>query len=321
MSFNTPILLISWKRPNETLRVINAIRKVKPSKIYVSSDGPRLDSISDIKKIEKTRDLIRKNINWETDIKTLFHKKNKGCMKGVSSSIDWFFDNEEEGIILEDDCLPHPDFFYFCQKLLEKFRHDKRIWCITGNNLQGDNWRGESSYYFSRYNHCWGWASWRRCWGKYDVSISNWPKIRKTGALKSLFFHQKEIDHWKKTFDLIHYLNKPDTWDYQWTYTCFMNSGLTAIPNKNLIENIGFNDEATHTKKGESPAKLENHEINKSGILPLIHPEYIIRSEEADRYTELRYFSGPKMFSYLFLIKQIKRILNKLKNLKCLLKL
>ena len=316
MSFNTPILLITWKRPNATLKVINAIRNVKPSKIYVSSDGPRFENFSDAKKIEKTRELIRRNINWDTEIKTLFHEKNKGCMKGVSSAINWFFDNEEEGIVLEEDCLPHPDFFYFCEQLLNKYRNDERIWCITGNNLQDKNWRGESSYYFSRYNHCWGWASWKRCWKKYDVFISDWPRIKKTEALKSLFFHRKEINHWEKTFDSIHYLKQPDTWDYQWTYTCFMNSGLTAIPNKNLIENIGFNQEATHTKIGESPAKLDNCEKFNSGILPLIHPEYIIRSEKADRYTEVRYFSGPNIFSFLFIIKLIKKASNKLKFLK-----
>ncbi len=316
MTFNTPILLISWKRPKETSRVIEAIGKVRPSKMYVTSDGPRSNNNSDIENISETRQIIKEKINWETELKTLFHDKNNGCMKGVSMAINWFFENEEEGIVLEDDCVPHPDFFYFCEKLLEKYRNDQRIWCITGNNLQGDKWRGQGSYYFSRYNHCWGWASWKRCWKNYDVLISDWPSIKKTDALKSLFFHKKEVKHWQKTFDSIHYLNQPDTWDYQWTYLCFMNSGLTAIPNRNLIENIGFNKEATHTKVGNSPAKLDNYEKNKSGIFPLVHPKYIIRSEQADRFTEIKYFSGPNIFSFLFLLKQLKRVINKIKSLK-----
>ncbi len=320
MAFHTPILLITWKRPKETLRVIKALSIIKPSKIYISSDGARLNHKDEFKKVNDTREIVEKYINWNANIKTLYHKKNNGCMRGVSIAINWFFDNEDEGIILEDDCVPHPDFFPFCEELLQKYRDDKRIWCITGNNLQGNKWIGKSSYYFSRYNHCWGWASWKRCWSNYDVLMKDWPNFYKSGLFESLFFHKKELKHWKSTFDSIYYFGKPDTWDYQWTYTCFINSGLTAIPNKNLIENIGFNEEGTHTKKGNSPAILENHEKGKSGILPLSHPEYIIRSEDADRYTELMYFSGPNRFSLLYLFKLFKRIFNRLKIIRSSLK-
>jgi len=320
VAFDTPILLITWKRPKETLRVIDAMKGLKPSKLYISSDGPRLNFPDESKKVNDTREIIKNNINWEAEINTLYHEENQGCMKGVSTAISWFFNNVDEGIVLEDDCVPHPDFFSFCEELLEKYRDDKRIWCITGNNLQGNKWRGKSSYYFSRYNHCWGWASWKRCWSKYDVQIKDWPNFQKSGLFESLFFHEKELKHWKNTFDSIFYYGKPDTWDYQWTYTCFINSGLTAIPNRNLIENIGFNSEGTHTKKGDSPAKIDNYEKGKSGILPLVHPAYVVRSEDADRYTELMYFSGPNYFSLLYLIKLFKRIMNRLEMLKSYIK-
>ena len=320
LTYDVPILLIAYKRPDKVARVLESIKKIKPKTLYVACDGADSRNSVDLKAVKLTRKIIKEKIDWDTNLKIKFNKANKGCMKAVSEAISWFFDNVDEGIILEDDCLPHKDFFPFCKELLIKYRFDKRVWCITGDNLQNDKWIGDGSYYFSRYNHCWGWASWKRCWSKYDVQIKDWPNFQKSGLFESLFFHEKELKHWKNTFDSIFYYGKPDTWDYQWTYTCFINSGLTAIPNRNLIENIGFNSEGTHTKKGDSPAKIDNYEKGKSGILPLVHPAYVVRSEDADRYTELMYFSGPNYFSLLYLIKLFKRIMNRLEMLKSYIK-
>ena len=310
--FKTPILLITWRRPQKTLEVIKQVRKIAPKKIYLACDGPIKNDKINQEKVFKTREILHKEINWDCEIKKSYSKVNLGCRLGVSNAISWFFQNEEKGIILEDDCVPHKDFLYFCSIMLDKYQNDSRIWCISANNNQGGQIHGNGSYYFGRYNHCWGWASWRRCWQFYDPYIKNWPKIKKEKVLNNIFAKKHEIQFWEKTFDNIYYRSIPDTWDYQWSYTCFLNSGLTIIPNINLVNNIGYDQEATHTIKGLSFTNNKELNFEESGIFPIKDPQQIIRSKSADEKIECLIYSGYPIFSFQSLKNNFKKLILKL---------
>tara|TARA_B100001248_G_C27332324_1_gene432078 strand:+ start:142 stop:1125 length:984 start_codon:yes stop_codon:yes gene_type:complete len=310
-----PILLIAWRRPEKTLRIIEKIKEINALKVYIACDGFDKKDNRYESNIINTRKILKEKIDWDCEKKYLFSKYNQGCKYAVSNAINWFFENEKEGIILEDDCLPHIDFFIFCEELLKKYRTDDRIWSITGQNIQKGKFFGENSYYFSKYSHCWGWATWKRCWEKYDSEIKNWPEFKEAKMIENLFASKREINYWKRIFDNIYFHSKPDTWDYQWTYACLVNSGLTIIPNKNLIENIGFDEEATHTKEEVFDSRLDNFKRFSSGLIPIKHPKNIIKSQKADRFTEIICYSGPNLlnpkelkFFFIKIIKKIKKI-------------
>ena len=286
MSFDVPVLLLTWRRPDTTRQVLDALRLVAPSKLYVASDGPRNEA--EAKAVQATRDLISEHIDWSCQIKTRFCADNQGCQLGVSAAITWFFEQEEEGIILEDDCVPHPDFFSYCRELLERYRFDTRIWCISGSNFQEGVLRGDGSYYFSRYNHCWGWASWRRCWSQYALHGQIWRQVRASSSLqKTIFEDSVERKYWMDIWEKLFVNGAPDSWAYRWTLVCMSNGGLTALPGRNLVTNVGFNDDATHTYNvGFVPLKSEG--IGKA----LCHPALIIRDSDADRYSFRFHFGG-----------------------------
>jgi len=286
MTFNTPVLLIAWRRPHTTQQVIDAIRIAAPTKLFVACDGPNPERPDEAEKVAATRAVIEKSIDWPCQVERLYSDVNQGCRLGVSRAITWFFEQVEEGIILEDDCVPHPDFFPYCAELLERYRYDTRIWCISGNNFQNGQWRGDGSYYFSRYNHCWGWASWRRCWQHYDVEINQWPQLKASGLLDTVFEDPLERDYWTNIWDRLFQDNQPDSWDYQWSLTCLANGGLTTLPNHNLVSNIGFGVDATHTTSESKSAP-----ISKS-LGTLSHPAFVIRDAKAERYTFDHVFDG-----------------------------
>jgi len=275
---DTPLLLIAWRRPHTLRQVIDAIRPVAPKRLYVACDGPNPERPGEAEKVAATRAVIESEIDWPCQIERLYSDVNQGCRLGVSRAISWFFEQVEEGIILEDDCVPHPDFFPYCTTLLERYRHDTRVWCISGGNRQSGFWRGDGSYYFSRYNHIWGWASWRRCWHHYDSEIKQWPNLLRSGLMNIIFEDPQERQYWTLIWQKIFYDQNPDTWDYQWTLICQLNSGLTAIPNVNLVLNVGFDGDATHTF-----CEPFSTAINR-GLTPLIHPQFIVRDSCADSY-------------------------------------
>ena len=305
--FSTPILLIVWRRPKETLEVINSLRKIKPKKLFISCDGPRLRNKEEAFKVKKTQEVCKKFINWDCEIKWQISEKNLGCKIGVVSAINWFFKNVHEGIILEDDNVAHPDFFTFCENLLEKYREDYRVWCISGSNNQDNIHRGDGSYYFGKIPLIWGWATWKDRWHNYDVEIRDWPDIKSSNMLANIFEDQIEKDYWTNIWDNFYKTGTPDTWDYSWVLTCLINNALIAIPNENLINNIGFNSNATHTtweKKSTS--------IVKSIGKKIIHPKILVCDKEAEKYQFDFYFGG-----YSIRVNQnlIMRIKNKLKRL------
>lgn len=307
-NFHTPILFIIFNRPNETLQVFNKIRQVRPKYLFVAADGPRENKVDDFQRCENTRNVL-KNVDWNCEVMTLFNDQNLGCGKAVSSAIKWFFTNVPEGIILEDDCLPHPDFFKFCETLLEKYRYELRIMHIGGRNNLPDSINIKYSYYYSAYNHIWGWATWKRAWDLYQYRIVNLDDFIKKKALSSYFNKNSVKLFWEKIF--IDFNNNPiDTWDYQWTYTIWKNKGLSILPVSNLIKNIGFNNEATHTKFDPN---IIVHEF-KSIQFPLKHPKIISINYKTDhQYNEREICKTPTFIgkiklttkSYFFKLKKL----------------
>lgn len=285
MSFKTPILFIIFNRPELTQKVFEAIREIKPEKLFVSADGPRANRPEDAVKCEETRKILQQ-IDWQCEVKTLFHEKNLGCGIAPYKAITWFFENVEAGIILEDDCVPSSSFFNFCDELLEYYKDNSRIMQISGTNFQNGVVRGEGSYYFSKYSQCWGWATWRRAWKFYNYEIQNVDEFFQNAEFDSL----KEKNFWAKQFKYSN-KNQKDVWDYQWNYAILSQNGLCITPNQNLISNVGFGDDATHTVY-----PFSNYSKMQTGNFDTIkHPASIERNKIADQYVFNNMFTTGKL--------------------------
>lgn len=259
--FETPILFLVFNRPDTTALVLDSIKLVKPRKLFIAADGPRENREGDIDLCKRVRDLVIARIDWDCEVNTLFRENNLGCGRAVSEAISWFFTQVEEGIILEDDTLPNISFFKFCRNLLERYREDETIMHISGNNFQSGIIRSDGDYYFSKYSHIWGWATWKRAWQKYDYLLSNWPDYKLFGLSRICNYDETQIKFWKKIFDEV-YSGLIDTWDYQWLFSIWFNKGVCVLPNLNLVINIGFREDATHTKESTSfLAKMKCHDI------------------------------------------------------------
>ena len=274
----TAVLFLVFNRPDVTARVFEAIRQAKPPRLYVAADGPREGRSGEAERVARVR-AIAIAVDWPCEVKTLFRDINLGCKYAVTTAITWFFEQEEQGIILEDDCMPHPDFFPFCETLLRRYRDDDRVSVITGDNFQDGQWRGESSYYFSRYNHVWGWASWRRAWNHYNGELSFWPEWKQSADWMTQLPVRIERKYWEKIFDRM-YAKQIDAWDYPWTASVWFHGGLTATPNVNLVSNIGFGPDSTHTA---NPNDV-NANRPSAPLGQLIHPPEIRRDIDADSY-------------------------------------
>lgn len=301
----TPVVLIIYKRPEITARVLAEIAKAKPPKLLVIADGPRPGIPGEEEKIAATRALIDR-VDWPCEVAKNYADVNLGCGRRVSSGLSWVFNIVDEAIILEEDCLPHPTFFRFCEELLEKYRHDKRIMMISGNNYQFGKIRNSYSYYFSRFYHIWGWASWKRAWHYYDYDMHLWPEIRANNLLKDIIIGNNAFNYWNNIFQSV-YDKKIDTWDFQWQFACWIQSGLSIIPNVNLVSNIGFGPSATHTKSEGSWAGVPLFPMN----FPLCHPAFTLQDVDADTYTFDKYLFIPLRKRILQFIK--KRVKGALK--------
>ena len=286
MALYTPILFIVFNRPDTTKRVFDVIRQLAPQRLYIAADGPREGNAKDSSNVTEVRRIIEK-VDWDCQVKTLFRERNLRCKIAVSSAIDWFIENVEEGIVLEDDCLPDPSFFLFCEELLAKYRNDKRIVLIAGDNFQWKQPSSSDSYYFSRYSHIWGWASWRRAWKCYDVKMSAWPEVRHAGILQEKL-GRDEYGFWEKQFDKA-FNGKINTWDIQLLFAFLMQNGLCVLPSVNLVSNIGFRADGTHTKSVNESAILLSNPLT----FPLSHPRSIIRDERQDRFTFQHHYQVP----------------------------
>ena len=277
-----PILFIIFNRPETTRIVFEAIRNIRPKELYICADGPRVSVPSDQQRCEAARSIID-CVDWQCEIKTLFRNSNLGCKYAVSGGVDWFFDNVDAGIVLEDDCLPDESFFRFCEELLLRYRDDERVMQICGSNFLNGWRRSRESYYFSLFGPIWGWASWRRAWAHYDVEMKLWPEVKQKGALADICLNRDEENFRLDLYERL-YNGEIDTWDYQWGFAKMINSGYSITPNVNLISNIGFGVGATHTS---TVSDNKFAEMKRNAIeFPLLHPGYIVRDTESD----LKYF-------------------------------
>ena len=296
------VLFLIFNRPDTTSVAFERIREVQPPKLYIAADGPRANKDGDAEKCARTRDVVR-NIDWECEVKTLFRDTNLGCGKGVSSAITWFFENEEEGIIIEDDIIPHPDFFKYCDEMLERYRHDDRIQLIAGRNAFYEGYNSEYSYYMSSLFHIWGWASWRRVWETYEfdtkkLSLDEFMmKLRKRGLPHST------LKFWNHIFKMMQ-ARKCDTWDYQLYFNQILHGRYTIIPYVNITANIGFNSvDATHTV-GESTKEARYRALSPYPLKFL--PDFSLNID-ADKEFAFNY--GFRTFSLY------KRIINRISNI------
>ena len=229
--FDTPILFLVFNRPNTTQMVFERIREVKPKYLFIGADGPRAEMKGEKELCEEVRRIVL-DIDWECEVETLFRDTNLGCGQAVSQAISWFFEQVDQGIILEDDCLPEPTFFPFCEKLLAKYKTEERVMHIAGSNFQLGRKRGTASYYYSRYTHVWGWATWERAWNKYDFDIVNYNNNYMAMSERSKFLRVDLLDKVRN--------GEIDTWDVQWSFCVNKENGVSIIPQIGLVKNIGF---------------------------------------------------------------------------------
>ena len=281
---HTPVAFLIFNRPDTAGRVFEEIRRARPPKLLAVADGPRPDRPGEAERCAAVRAIIER-VDWPCELVKNYADTNLGCKRRVSSGLDWVFETVEEAIILEDDCLPHPTFFRFCDELLDRYRDDERVMHISGDNFQFGRKRGDASYYFSRYPHIWGWASWRRAWRHYDVEMTEWRSAGDKEAYLSAFRTSDERRFFREVWNGV-CEGRIDTWDYQWGFACAARKGLVVLPNVNLVTNLGFAGDATHTHAGSPVAALPSEAM----VFPLKHPEGFQWDDEADEVTRRIFF-------------------------------
>jgi hypothetical protein len=279
--FNTPILFLVFNRPETTQRVFDIIKKIKPSHLYIAADGPRKGIEEDVEKCREVRQIVG-NIDWECNLNVLFRDENLGCGKSVNTAVDWFFDNVEHGIILEDDCLPELSFFNFCEKTLKYYSEEERIKMICGSNYLFNRFGDNDSFFFSNFCLIWGWATWKRVWKDFR---SNYDFFQLTNVreMLSLKFEDRNLISWYQLMydDVAHH--KIGTWDIQFAYYIYSKNGLSIVPFKNQIKNIGF----IGAHINENPdSKFFNMPTKIIDIGKLIFPQTVNQNKDADRYLE-----------------------------------
>ncbi|MFQ4139766.1 glycosyltransferase family 2 protein [Nodosilinea sp. PGN35] len=274
------IAIFIFNRPQESRKVFEAVRLIKPSRLFLVADGPRPLRTGETEKCELTRKIFEE-IDWTCDVRKNYSEINLGCARRVSSGLNWVFSLVEEAIILEDDCVPHPTFFRYCIELLERYRDDERVMSICGLSVPPSSRRDSFSYCFSQYQRCWGWASWRRAWQHYDHDMQLWPQAAETNLLEDLLPDRQSVDFWHNKFQAV-YDGKIDSWAYRWMLACWLHRGLSIIPSTNLIANVGVTSDATHTVNDSFAAQLTASEIS----FPLQHPPYMVQDRQADLYIQ-----------------------------------
>ena len=284
-TFDVPIAFVVFNRPTPTAKSFEAIRSIRPSTLFLIGDAHRPDRVGEARLVEQCRELVE-NVDWPCQITRIYAKKNMGCGQRISTGISKAFETVDRLIILEDDCLAGPSFFSYCDELLDRFQEDQRVMCLSGNNFQAGIRRGDASYYFSKYPHCWGWATWRRAWKHFDLRIAQWPAFREQQGLLAMADRPREVEYWSKLMDQVH-AGQSQSWAFPWTLACWMQHAMTVLPQVNLVSNIGFGDDATHTRRRTSVANLPVHSLGD-----ITHATWIARNVEADIYTDDHLFSG-----------------------------
>lgn len=308
------ILFMVFNRPHLANLVFEEIRSARPARLYVMADGPRGGVDGDEEKCIETRKILER-VDWECEVRTLFFDENKGCEQAVISGINWLFQNEDRGIILEDDCLPDPTFFPYCEELLECYQDDTRIMHINGNNFnirEFTNTRG--SYCFGSYPQAWGWATWRRAWALFDESVTCWPELKSGGWLdkKGWSFVEKRIQQEK--YDYLYRNKTHETWDYQWHLSVYSQNGLAIVPNTNLISNIGFGRDATHTiNHREECSSLTTSPL----YFPLNHPTIILPDPKVDKIYRKIMIGNTKTLFRIMMRKARRFVAGMYRKMRC----
>jgi hypothetical protein len=268
---STPVLFLIFNRPEVTNEVFDQIRKAQPKQLFIGADGPRKNKPGDQALCEESRQIVLKGIDWPCEVKTLFREENLGCKVAVSSAISWFFENVEAGIILEDDTLPDLTFFRFCEELLAKYKDDHRVMSVAGTNLLG-KWKEKGQSYLFGHGGIWGWASWRRSWQLYDITMSGWrdPKVKE--KIRSAFHTEEWFRFYEGMMDAS-FEGSMDTWDVQWLYSILIQNGLVINPSVNLVTNLGFAQSGSHTHSSNNPlAQLQIYPMSFP-LVPPLKPE------------------------------------------------
>ncbi len=279
-TFQTPILFLIYRRPDTTTRVFESIRSIRPRSLYVAADGPKKGDPTEVLNCAEAR-RIATNVSWDCDLHTLLRKDNLGCGLAVSQAITWFFENVDEGIILEDDCVPGTSFYRFAGELLDRYRSNEQVMHIGGNSFQFGRRRGAASYYFSTFPNVWGWASWRRAWRHYDFSLRPEWELR-------------------------------DTWDTQWKLSVSRAGGLSIVPNANLVQNIGFGGGGTHTLEPDRLARVPLEGMD----FPLHHPEKVVADKRADTFAYYAHYRNVRFLHWIWMYQLWDFIYGSLKHIK-----
>ena len=300
-----PILIVVFNRPEIVGKTFEAIKKSKPKKIYVFADGPRKSVDTDKFNCKKTREIFNEKVDWDCEIITNYNENNLGCQLAVSSALKWFFLNEKQGIIFDDDCVASLSFFRFCDELLEKFKNDEKILLISGNNYFKK--KNEYSYFASKNPCFYGWATWKRSWKNYDPKMRDWPKLKEKKWINDIFKDKSSRYYWTKVFDET-YSGKKNTWDYQWWYLSLKNNSITLRPSRNLVQHIGSGKDSTHIKSKHFRDYFEPLEID----FPLKHPEELKVFDIHDAYENSEVWKIKKtyiMSKLNFIIKIFKKLI------------
>lgn len=308
MTTKNAVLMLVFNRPEVTRRILQAVKEAKPPRLYVAADGPRPNNRNDQVQSQAVRGLFDQ-IDWPCEIHTRFLERNLGCRMAVSSAIDWFFEQEEQGIVLEDDTLPNASFFEFCDVMLDRYKDDARVFSVCGSNLAQPWFCSQQSYEFTRYMCVWGWASWRRAWNHYDETLHFWPTGKTQPGTLPLMPTGFARRFWSLVFDLV-YLRSIGTWDHQWVFAHWKNNGLSIVPARNMVVNLGFGEGATNTS-GATPnyvQLMKHHEQNppyagpadvqENGELSLVIEKNIHRVNLVT-YLKLGVRRYPYIFSFL----------------------
>ena len=279
-AFDVPVAIFAFNRPKLTRRIFATVAERRPKRLFLVADGPRAEWPEDNAACDEVRKILME-VGWPCEVATNFSDRNLGCGRRMSSGIDWLFKHVDAAILIEDDCIPAPPFFDFCSAMLSRFANDSRIGMVSGSNFTWRHFQPSASYYFSRYTHIWGWATWRRSWARYDFELRSLSLAREQRLLEEVFGDRQLADFWYAIFEAVK-SDRIDTWDYQLFYASVINSWLNVIPAVNLVTNIGTGPEATHTKSStgidsQAPGNLQ---------FPLRHPDFITRCKTADEITE-----------------------------------
>ena len=283
---NTPVVLFLFNRPECVRQVFESIRAQQPRKLYLIADGARPNVETDPDLVEAARRVVE-NVDWKCELSCDFSSRNLGLKKRISSGLNLVFKQESRAIILEDDCVPHPDFFYFCEFMLEAFAEKKEVSVVSGSNFQRGVTRGDSAYYFSKYNHCWGWATWADRWQLFDAELPFLETLLSSDYWVELHPDQTEREYWAEIFARCK-RGEINSWAYPWTASVWNARGCTVTPQTNLVSNVGFDDSATHTKGfNRKISALPTSEIGEISL----SPEMVV-NVEADRHVYLNKFGG-----------------------------